>query len=287
MRVAGAVVGFTAAAAVVAMAARAPLSGSTPVDAASARAPVTALGVLLLGAGIVAIAGCAALLWPRRRRQRDDEPVPEPLRVSWLSKLVAIVLPLVFGAALVAAALLGLRTVQRAPRLGGEQLGPSIAAPAARRATGSGFAVPAWLPWIVLVVAVVAAAAGLTLLVVRRRQPAPPEPSDRTTAGEAIGAAIGALGTATDPRAGVIAAYVAMEALLAASGVVRSPAEAPREYLRRVLVASSPTERDVSTLTGLFEQARFSPHPISERVRVLALSALSSLLARLQVGGAG
>lgn len=287
-RAAGAVVGFTVATAVVAMAARAPLSRSTPVDAASARAPVTALGVLLLGAGIVALAGCAALLLLRRRRKRENEPepVPEPLQVSWLSKLAAILLPFALGAALVAAALLGVKTVQRAPRLGGEQLGRRTAAAVARRATGSGYAVPGWLPWIVLAVGVVAVAAALTLLLARRRQPVAPEPSDRIAASEAIGAAIGALDTVTDPRAAVIAAYAAMEAALAASGVVRSSAEAPREYLRRVLVASSATEREARTLTGLFEEARFSAHPIPERVRGLALSALSSLRARLQMEGA-
>jgi hypothetical protein len=85
----------------------------------------------------------------------------------------------------------------------------------------------------------------------------------------------------------VIAAYVAMQQSLAVTGIARSPAEAPREYLQRVLVASSATEREARTLTGLFEEARFSTHPVSERVRELALSALSSLRAHLQTGSAG
>jgi Domain of unknown function (DUF4129) len=288
-RAAGAAVGLTAATSVAAMAARASLSSSAPVDAASARAPVTALGVLLLGAGIVALAVGAGMYLPRHRRARADKPelAPEPLQVTWLSKLAAMVLPLVLGAALVAAALLGVRTVQRAPRFGGEDLGRATAAQPTGRATGSGFAVPAWLPWIALAVGVVAVAAALTFVLARRRQRGDPEPSDRIAARQAIGAAIGALDAATDPRAAVIAAYAAMEAALAASGVIRSPAEAPREYLRRVLVASSATEREAGTLTGLFEEARFSAHPIPDRVRVHALSALSSLRARLQAGGPG
>jgi Domain of unknown function (DUF4129) len=65
---------------------------------------------------------------------------------------------------------------------------------------------------------------------------------------------------------------------------VRSPAEAPREYLRRALAASRPTERETTTLTDLFEEARYSTHAIPERLREVALSALRSLRSRLQTG---
>lgn len=54
--------GLVAATAVVAMASRTPLSSSTPVDAASAHAPATALFVLLLAAGIVSLAALAVLM---------------------------------------------------------------------------------------------------------------------------------------------------------------------------------------------------------------------------------
>ena len=120
----------------------------------------------------------------------------------------------------------------------------------------------------------------------RRRSEPTAEPSGREAARDAVEAAIGALETTTDPRSAVIAAYAAMERALAAHGIVRSPAEAPREYLRRVLAASRGSDREARTLTGLFEEARFSPHPVSARVRDLALSALSSLHARLRTGAA-
>ncbi len=71
------------------------------------------------------------------------------------------------------------------------------------------------------------------------------------------------------------------------NGIACSRAEAPREYLQRVLVVASGAEPDASTLTGLFEEARFSPHPIPERLRALALSALGSLRARLEVASSG
>ena len=62
-----------------------------------------------------------------------------------------------------------------------------------------------------------------------------------------------------------------MQRTLGERGVVRSPAEAPREYLQRALVASRATEREARTLTGLFEEARYSAHPIPERLRELAV----------------
>ena len=72
-----------------------------------------------------------------------------------------------------------------------------------------------------------------------------------------------------------------MQQTLAAYGVPRQPAEAPREYLGRLLRASAASEQDARTLTGLFEEARFSTHPISEPIRHQALSALSAIRATI------
>ena len=77
-----------------------------------------------------------------------------------------------------------------------------------------------------------------------------------------------------------------MQRELGEHGVARSPAEAPREYLERALTASRATESEATTLTGLFEEARYSTHPIPERFREAALSALRSLQRRMQAGGA-
>ena len=99
-------------------------------------------------------------------------------------------------------------------------------------------------------------------------------------------AAIGALDAEADPRRAVIAAYGAMQQTLGEHGVARSSTEAPREYLQRVLTASRANDREVRTLTGLFEEARYSTHPIPERLREVALAALRSLQGRLQAEGA-
>ena len=274
-------VGLTAVIAVAAMAARDPLSRSTPVDAASGRAPLTALFILLLGAGTVALASLAMLAWHGRRRKNDEpELVGEPLQVHWLWKVLACLLPLVLGAALVVAAVVGARTRRPVPRLILGRTGARLPTSAGPNGGAAAFTVPSWLPWSVVGILLVAIAAGAILLL-RRWRPVMAAPSAERAAHAAVQDAIRTLDTPADPRAAVIAAYVSMQRTLAANGVARSPAEAPREYLRRVLTANGATEHAARTLTDLFEEARFSRHPIPERARGLALAALSSMRAQL------
>jgi hypothetical protein len=142
--------------------------------------------------------------------------------------------------------------------------------------------VPEWLPWTALGLVVVVLVGALLFLIARRRPPTVDKPSPHTAPGEAVAAAMRALDGVTDPREAVIAAYAAMEQTLAAHGVVRSATEAPREYLGRVLAAGSAGRREARTLTALFEEARYSTHPIPERIRERAWEALESLRARLQ-----
>jgi hypothetical protein len=280
---------LTAGTAVVATSGRAPLSRSTPVNAASAQAPTTALFLLLLAAGTVMLASLGILIWSGRRR-KDDEAAHElePPDVPWIWRAMAVVLPFALAAGLVAAVLTGTRHPQDAERLTTGSGGLPIGQDARRgltKATGGGFVLPAWLPWTVLAILLVAIAAGLVFLRARRSMPEPPSPP--AAARVAVQAAIDALDDEQDPRAAVIAAYAAMEQTLADHGTARSPAEAPREFLRRVLLAGRATEGEATTLTALFEEARFSTHPIPERVRATASSALTSLRARLEATGAG
>jgi hypothetical protein len=280
-------VGLTASTAVVAMAARAPLTSSTLVNATSARTPITAVFMLLLGFGVVALGGLIVVIWPGRRRRSDQEPVSEPPRLHWAGKLAAVLFTFALGAALIAAVVLGLGRAGHT-----EQLGRTAPAPplpglsAAAKGSAQSFEIPSWLPWVILAIVLTAGIAMAAWLLRRRLRPIRDERADESATGAAVQAAIGALGSVEDPRRAVIAAYAAMERTLAGNGVARSPAEAPREYLRRILVASSATEHEAKTLTGLFEEARFSLHPISEHVRELALSELGSLRARLDRGGA-
>jgi hypothetical protein len=144
---------------------------------------------------------------------------------------------------------------------------------------------PAWLPWTLLALLVIAVVSAVWL-VVRSGRGVDSARQEKSRARAAVDAAIAALDAPADPRSAIIAAYAAMERAFAAAGVPRSDPEAPREYLRRVLAAASATRREATTLTGLFEEARFSTHPMSERLREVAQSELASLRARLAVNSA-
>jgi Domain of unknown function (DUF4129) len=273
---------------VVAVAAQAPASRSTPVDARSAGTPTSALFMLLLGVGVVMVAALVVVVWSGRRR-KDDPPdhEPTPMRLHWVWKLLAVLLPLALGGALIAAALLGARPAHYVPPPpgGGYGLLPLQHPPLLPGNRRTGFVVPAWLPWTVLGIVGVAITALLVTLWLRRHRPVVGA-SEPGVARAAVEAAIGALDAETDPRRAVIAAYGAMQRTFADHGIGRCAAEAPREYLGRTLAASRATEREATTLTGLFEEARHSIHPIPERLRELALSTLRSLQGRLRAEGA-
>ena len=271
---------------VVAIAARAPLSRSTPADARALQTPTAAVFTLIAGIGVVLVGALAILVWSGRRR-KDDPPEhqPPPIEVHWIWKVLATLAPFAVGGALVAAALTGSTRGRNEPGFGNTFGSGGSGQLSGRSSAATGFAVPAWLPWTVLGIVAVAVMAGLVVLWFRRSR-LEAAPSDASATRAAVDAAIGALDAEADPRRAVIAAYGAMQRTLGEHGVVRSPTEAPREYLQRVLVASHANEREARTLTGLFEEARYSTHPIPERLREVALAALRSLRSRLETEGA-
>ena len=77
-----------------------------------------------------------------------------------------------------------------------------------------------------------------------------------------------------DPRRAVIAAYAQMERVLAGHGLPREPAEAPFEYLGRMLGELSVRPEAALALTELFERARFSDHEIDAAMKDEAIDAL-------------
>ena len=80
-----------------------------------------------------------------------------------------------------------------------------------------------------------------------------------------------------DPRRAIIAAYARMERLLAVHGVPRDPAEAPFEYLGRVLVELHASAGSVFELTALFERAKFSLHEVDTAMKDEAIAALAAV----------
>jgi len=75
----------------------------------------------------------------------------------------------------------------------------------------------------------------------------------------------------------VIAAYARLERVLAAHRLPRKPAEAPLEYLARMLDDLSVSPDAARRLTGLFERAKFSQHAVGTEMKENAISALETV----------
>jgi Domain of unknown function (DUF4129) len=158
---------------------------------------------------------------------------------------------------------------------------------------------PAWLRWATVCFALVCIVTGGVVFVrnfrgwgIRRRsrsraaaseaeaveaEPAtPPAQDDAEVARRAVEAALEPLREPNDPRGAVIAAYARLEKVLAERDLGRRTPEAPREYLARVLGEQGMPERSLTTLTSLFEEARFSLHPIPESAPRRAQSELEN-----------
>jgi hypothetical protein len=85
-----------------------------------------------------------------------------------------------------------------------------------------------------------------------------------------------------DVRRAIVRAYARMERVLERSGVPREEAEAPLEYVARVLLELDVRPGPVHALTELFERARFSTHALGPDAKAEAIAALEALRDDLQ-----
>ena len=136
---------------------------------------------------------------------------------------------------------------------------------------------PGLVPLVVagLALAAMVAIAVAQLVAERRRRRPPPTPAERLV--ELLDDTLDDLEREPDPRRAVIAAWARMERGLAAAGLPRHPAEAPFEYASRVLEAALARPSSVHRLTGLFERAKFSHHPVGLADREEAIAALRTV----------
>jgi hypothetical protein len=81
-------------------------------------------------------------------------------------------------------------------------------------------------------------------------------------------------GTATDA---VIACWVALEDAAASAGVARQPSETPSEFTIRVLAVGGISAPELTRLSALYREARYSSHGSSEEARAEARAALTRL----------
>ena len=80
-----------------------------------------------------------------------------------------------------------------------------------------------------------------------------------------------------DPRNAIVAAWARFEVQGRAAGVPRRSWETSSEYALRILDLVSADSGAVNRLAGLYREARFSEHPITEEHRAEALDALATI----------
>jgi uncharacterized protein DUF4129 len=250
--------------------------GRQDVPVGVVRALAAAAGALVVGLLLLVWAGTPSVERRRRRKRRlgtkDLEGVGASLSAA--GKAAAIV-----GGAI------GLFLLLTLPFLVPSASTPPGAAPG--NAAPPGHASPpaparhptsAALTWLV-----VGSAAALLLLAplavfVRRRRArrerraVVPDVAERV--GSDLRRSLADLEFDRDPRLAVQRAYARMEESLGAIELSRAPDETPTEFTARVLRVLGASAAAASDLTGLFEIARFSHHPMDEDDRRRAIASV-------------
>ena len=170
---------------------------------------------------------------------------------------------------------------------GAQPLGPhsTLTAPGDTTRTGSQQYVPhfAWIP-VIVVVGLGVSAAIAVWFAARARRPA--RELDPSTLAEALvdvlQESLDDLRAERDPRRAVIAAYARLERTLAAYGLPRHPAEAPFEYVERMLADLAVSSVSIRRLTALFERAKFSQHEVAPEMKDEAIDALEMVQFELE-----
>lgn len=145
---------------------------------------------------------------------------------------------------------------------------------------------PASIDWLVVGLVFFAALVGFAILaavLVRPKGRSMPELEARKELERMLDETLDDLRRERDPRKAVIAAYARMERSLGSYGLARRPAEAPLEYLGRVLAELTGSAAAARRLTRLFERAKFSEHSIDARMKEDAIAAVGAVRDELRV----
>ena len=269
------VVGVLAAIVLVAVASR----GSTSLGDSAARKPSDALTDILFALYLIALIGGAAmfvylLVLQRKVKAQTGKAPPRSLRRMLGTMLVLVAFGLLMQRRL--------STWQRpAPVEPEEAIGQAQSIPihTSRQPTaGSLESEVSWGPVLITL--------GLVLLAViaywyagraRKRARGELHTGLAAAVAQAVDESLDDLRAEPDPRRAVIAAYARLEAVLAAHGLPRKPAEAPLEYLGRMLAELSVSDRAARALTDLFERAKFSQHVVGAEMKDEAIDALETV----------
>lgn len=257
--------------------------GGTPVGGGGVRRPSDQLLDVVLSLTLVVLVVAAPLvlllMFFRRHAQEEIRRITGGKRRGPLATLGSIVA----GGVLILVAILVVRNRNRSE-------GGVIGRPNTGTNPGETTAVdetyrPEFATWpvaIVLAVLVLAAVAGYVSYRSRRKARADRQKSVALVLAEVLEETLDDLRAEQDPRRAVIAAYARLERTLAAYGLPRHPAEAPDEYLARILGDLEVGQRSVERLTGLFARAKFSTHDVDTETKEEAIEALETVRAELR-----
>lgn len=145
---------------------------------------------------------------------------------------------------------------------------------------------PASIDWLVVGLVFLAALVGFSILaavLVRPKGRSLPELEAQKKLERMLDETLDDLRRERDPRRAVIAAYARMERSLGGYGLPRRPAEAPLEYLGRVLAELAGSAAAARRLTRLFERAKFSEHSIDVTMKEDAIGAVAAVRDELRV----
>lgn len=230
------------------------------------------LGLLAFVAVLAALAIAAWTMLPGERRvvrRRRRNPLFAPLMLLGFVLLLAVLRRLGWLQGL------GFPSLRPGPSPTSQALPSSVPG---RGLSGDD---PGWIPFVV----VGSLLAGLAVAIVvrselaRRRRAALTGPRQLA---DLLEGTLADLEDEPDPRRAVIAAWIRMEGGLAAAGLPRRAAEAPLEYVARVLELANVRPASIRRLADLFERAKFSQHSIDEGMRAAAIEAVTTIRAELQ-----
>lgn len=200
---------------------------------------------------------------------------PKPRR--WHGNVLA-------GVVFLSLVLAGIAVLRKLRPGAGDETGPEAGpgqTPTTPEATGRVPLIdPASIDWLVVGLVFVAALVGFAILaavIVRPRGRSLPELEARRKLERMLDETLDDLHRERDPRRAVIAAYARMERSLGTYGLPRRPAEAPLEYLGRVLSELTGSAAAARRLTRLFERAKFSEHAINARMKEDAIAAVGAV----------
>jgi len=256
-------------------------SGGSPWHAGGRQdVPVGVVRALAAAAGALVV-GWVLLVWvgtPSEERRRSRRPGARDFEELGTSLSAAGKVAAIVSGAVGLFLLLALPFL--APTVAPPDRGtPVNAAQGGRASTPSPAGQPTSisLKWLIVGSAAALLLLGPPAVVVRRRRARRARqavvPDAAAQVGSGLRQSLVDLESERDPRLAVQCAYARMEESLGAIELSRAPDETPTEFTARVLRVLGASAAAASDLTGLFEIARFSDHPMDEddRRRAIAL----------------